>query len=391
MKVTYQSVLPDSREALVRLEPDLRFRARCGACGGPARSAHSKTRKFVRDLDFGESRMNLQVEHRKVYCDVCRGVRVERLDFVDTSQRVTNRLGAYAAQLCHLGLPVTVVADHLGLDPKTVKHFEKTALQAKFGETDYTGLRRLAIDEIAVKKGHRYMTVVLDYDSGRIVWTGAGRETATLDRFFENMPENVRLGIEAVAVDMWEGFIQSVKKWCPAADIVFDLFHVVKAFGKVIDQVRNEEYRKADAAGKAVLKGSKYLLLRRHENLKRHQRVRLHEVLDLNARLSTMYYLKDFLVHLWSYHIPGWAEGALAEWCALAREDGHPALVRFAQMLERHSYGIINHCKHRIHTSKLEGVNNKIKVIKRTAYGFHDLDYFGLKIKQAFPGRESCN
>jgi transposase len=373
------------------LEPDRRFRAHCGACGGPARSIHSRTRKFVRDLDFGAHRMLLQIEHRKVYCDACWGVRVERLDFVDTSQRVTRRLGAYAAELCRLGLPVTTVAKHLDLDPKTVKHFEKAALEARFGATDYTGLKRLAIDEIAVKKGHSYMTVVLDYDSGRVVWTGEGRQTATLDAFFAGMPEDVRAGIEAMAVDMWEPYIQSVKKWCPGADIVFDLFHVLKAFNKVIDDIRNEEYRKADAAGKQVLKGSKYLLLRRGATLRADQRARLKEVLSLNERLNTLYYLKDFLVHIWDYRIPGWAEGAIAEWCGLARADGHPALLRFARTLERYSYGIINHCRHQIHTSKLEGVNNKIKVLKRTAYGFHDQTYFGLKIKQAFPGRESCN
>jgi transposase len=391
MKVAYHSVLPEAGQALVRLEPDQRFRARCGACGEPARSVHSNTRKFVRDLNFAHCRMQLQVEHRKVRCDHCRGVRVERLDFVNTSQRVTNRLGAYAATLCRLGLAVDVVAKHLELDPKTVKHFEVAALQATFAATDYTGLKRVAIDEIAVKKGHHYMTVVLDYDTGRVVWTGKDRQIATLDKFFGEMPETARKGIEAVALDMHEPYIQAVQRWCPQADIVFDLFHVVKAFGKVIDQVRNEEYRKANAAGKEVLKGSKYLLLRRHENLKPEQRGRLKEVLALNERLCTCYYLKDFLVHLWSYHIPGWAEGALAEWCQLAREDGHPALLRFAATLQRYRYGIINHCQHPIHTSKLEGVNNRIKVIKRIAYGFHDLDYFGLKIKQAFPGAESCN
>jgi len=205
------------------------------------------------------------------------------------------------------------------------------------------------------------------------------------------MSESARKGIEAVALDMHEPYIQAVKKWCPQADIVFDLFHVLTAFHKVIDQVRNEEYRNANAAGKAVLKGSKYLLLRRHENLRRDQRGRLKNILALNQRLATCYYLKDFLVHLWSYRAIGWAQRGLAEWCAVAREDGHPALVRFAATLERYSYGIVNHCNHCIHTSKLEGVNNKIKVIKRTAYGFHDLEYFGLKIKQAFPGRESRN
>lgn len=391
MKVTYHNALAEAGQALVRLEPDGRFRPRCGACGEPAGRVHSHTRKMVRDLNFAHCRMQLQVEHRKVYCRACRKVRVEQLDFVDTSQRVTNRLGAYAAELCRLGLPVSVVARHLGLDPKTVKHFEVAALQATFAATDYTGLKRLAIDEIAVKKGHRYMTVVLDYDSGRVVWTGKDRQIATLDKFFGEMPEKARKGIEAVALDMHEPYIQAVQRWCPQADIVFDLFHVLKAFHKVIDQVRNEEYRKANAAGKEVLKGSKYLLLRRYENLKREQRGRLNEVLALNERLNTCYYLKDFLVHLWSYRVIGWAEGALAEWCAIAREDGHPALARFAATLQRYRYGIINHCQHPIHTSKLEGVNNRIKVIKRTAYGFHDLDYFGLKIKQAFPGIQSSN
>ena len=391
MKVADQSISSESGEALVRLEPDRRFRPRCGGCGEPARSVHSRTRKFVRDLDFGDRRMRLHIEHRKVYCDRCLGVRVERLDFVTTSQRVTHRLGAYAAELCRLGLPVTVVAEHLDLDPKTVKHFDKAALTAAFGTTDYRGLKPLAVDEIAVKKGHHYMTVVLDYDTGRVVWTGADRQTATLDRFFENMPEHVRSGIEAVAVDMWDPYIQSVKNWCPAADIVFDLFHVVKAFGKVIDQVRNEEYRRADTTGREVLKGSKYLLLRRRENLKRAQRARLREVLSLNERLNTMYYLKDLLAYIWTYRSRGWADRTIDEWCELARADGHPALGRFARMLERYRYGILNHCDHPIHTSKLEGVNNKIKVIKRTAYGFHDQTYFGLKIKQAFPGHESCN
>ena len=126
----------------------------------------------------------------------------------------------------------------------------------KFGSTDYNGLKRIAIDEIAIKKGHHYMTVVLDYDTGRVVWMGKGRRIATLDVFFGKMPENVRSGIQAVALDMHEPYIQAVAKWCPSADIVFDRFHVVKAFNKVIDDIRNEEFRKADAAGRETLKGS---------------------------------------------------------------------------------------------------------------------------------------
>ena len=331
--------------------------------------------------------MLLQVEYRKIRCQHCCKVRVERLEFVDASARVTHRLAAYAAQLCQAGLSVQAVARHLDLDPKTVKAIDKAVLQAKFGQTIYDGLKRLAIDEIAVKKGHNYMTVVLDYDSGRVVWMGKGRQTATIDGFFEAMPSEVRAGIEAVAIDMWEPYIQAVKRWCPQADTVFDLFHVVKAFNKVIDEIRNEEFRKAGSGLRELLKGSKYLFLKNWGNLKREGRVQLDEILTLNARLTTIYWLKDLLAHIWDYYYPGWAMKMLAEWCAVARQDGHPALVKFAEMLERHQYGIISHCKHQIHTSKLEGVNNKIKVVKRIAYGFHDLEYFALKVKQALPGR----
>jgi len=380
MKVAYHNLVEASRSALVRLEPDERFRPLCHACGGPARTVHSRTRKFVRDLNFADARMMLQVEHRKIWCDACGGVRVEQLDFVDTHQRVTLRLGAYAAELCRLGLSVTAVAEHLDLDPKTVKYFEKAALQKEFGETRYDGLTRLAIDEIAVKKGHQYMTVVLDYDTGRVVWMGRDRQIATLDEFFGKMPESTRQAIVAVALDMWEAYIQAVQRWSPQADIVFDLFHVVKAFNRVIDEIRNEEFRKADPPGRQTLRGTKYLFLKNWGNLKREQKTRLNEILALNARLNTVYWLKDFLAHIWEYHIPGWAEGALAEWCHLARQDGHRALVRFAGRLEHYQYGIINHCKHRLHTSKLEGVNNKIKVMKRMAYGFRDDEFFKLKI-----------
>ena len=391
VKVAYQNTGQESRSALVRLEPDERYKPRCHACGQAARTVHSNTHKFVRDLDFGGFSMMLHVEHRKIWCDHCGGVRVEQLEFVDVGQRITHRLGAYAAQLCRLGLSVTTVADHLGLDPKTVKALDKAVLEAEVGQTSYAGLRRLAIDEIAVRRGHNYMTVVLDYDTGRVVWMGQGRQKITLDEFFRKMPPTVRNCIQAVALDMWEPYIQCVKRWCPNAEIVFDLFHVVKAFNDVIDKIRNEEFRKADRAGRQTLKGSKYLFLKNWGRLKPDQRVRLNDILEMNQRLNIVYWLKDFLAHIWEYHIPGWAEGALAEWRSVAREDGHPSLARFASKLERYQYGIVAHCKHRMHTSLLEGVNNKIKVIKRIAYGFHDLDYFALKVKQAFPGRESSN
>ncbi len=114
------------------------------------------------------------------------------------------------------------------------------------------------------------------------------------------------------------------------------------------------------------------------------QRDQLKELLELNETLNTVMILKDKLKHIWQYRSRTWANKAIDQWCELARSINRPALTSFAKMLERHRYGIVNHCDYPIHTGKIEGVNNKIKVIKRKAYGFHDLRYFTLKIYQAF-------
>ena len=153
----------------------------------------------------------------------------------------------------------------------------------------------------------------------------------------------------------------------------------------MIDKVRNSEYRKASKEDKAVFKGAKYLLLKNRKNIRRQDhRQQLKELLALNEVINTVMILKDKLKHIWTYRSRTWADKALDQWCALARIVKSSFGNRFAKMLERHRYGIINHCDYPIHTGKIEGVNNKIKVIKRKAYGFHDLRYFTLKIYQAF-------
>ncbi len=171
----------------------------------------------------------------------------------------------------------------------------------------------------------------------------------------------------------------------PQAKIVFDLFHVVAAFNRVIDVVRNDEYRKASKEDKGIYKGTKYLLLKNRENLKtQEQRQHLKELLALNETINTVMILKEKLKQIWSYRSIAWASKALDNWCSLAQSLNNRSVNAFIRMLERHRYGILNHCDYPIHTGKLEGVNNKIKVIKRKAYGFHDLRYFSLKIYQAF-------
>jgi transposase len=389
VKVIQQTVHGDGpSSALIRLEPDQRCHPLCHDCGSPATTVHSKGHvRIIRDLNMASAQTTLQVGYRRVWCDHCGGARTERLSFADAGKRVTHRLARYVYDLCKTRT-ITEVARHLDLDPKTVKAIDQHFLEQDFGQTDYGDLRILAVDEISLTRGQDgYMTVVLDYISGRVVWMGQGRKSDTLDSFFAGMTQEQKDGIGAVAMDMWEGFVKSVRNNCPKAKIVFDFFHVVKGYGEVIDEVRRQEFARADADNRDLIKGSRYLLLANSKNLTHEGRVQLKDLLEANKRLNAVYILKDNLKHLYGYKSASWAKAALEQWCELAAEVDHPLMKRFIGRLRYFEYGILNHCLYPIGTSKLEGVNNKIKVIKRKAYGFHDPHYFTLKVKQAFPGK----
>jgi transposase len=219
-----------------------------------------------------------------------------------------------------------------------------------------------------------------------VVWTGEGHDKETLDRFFAGMTAEQKAAIQAVAIDMWDPYINRIRHHCPQAMIVFDLFHIVKGYSRVIDEVRRQEVRQATGPMKNAVKGSRYLLLKNRDNLRPEQADRLDELLHLNENLNSVYVLKDQLKLIYRHkHRPA-AKAALDDWIAMARRIDNYHMAKFIKTLRRFEYGILNHCDFPIGTSRLEGVNNKIKVIKRKAYGFHDPVYFGLKIKQAFPG-----
>lgn len=385
VKITKQAVHhKDASSVLIKFEPDKRYRPLCHACGQVAANVHSHGyRRFIRDLNMANAQTWLHIEYRKVWCNNCEGTRVEQLEFVDASKRVTYRLAQYIYDLCKV-MTVKDVASHLDLDPKTVKEIDKSFLERDFGATDYHKIRIIAIDEIAVRKGHNYMTVIMNYFTGKIIWMGPGRNKETLDSFFGGMTDGQKRAIEAVAMDMWEPYINRIRHHCPDAKIVFDFFHVVQAFGKVIDKVRRDEYINANKDEQKILKGSRYLLLKNEDNLNQDQQDHLKEVLELNSTLNTLYVLKDHLKLIFYYSDGEVVKNTLDAWCMMASHIQHPSVTAFIKRLRFFEYGILNHADYPISTSRLEGANNKIKVIKRKAYGFHDLKYFTLKVKQAF-------
>lgn len=226
------------------------------------------------------------------------------------------------------------------------------------------------------------MTVVLDLESGAIVYVGQGKGAAALDPFWKRLRAS-HARIEAVATDMSAAYIRAVTDHLPDAQLVFDRFHIMKLFNDKLSVLRRELYREAAAGhAKNVLKGTRWLLLRNQENLddEKNEWDRLQEALELNHSLATAYYLKEELRLLWEQESAWSAVGFLDAWCARARASGIRMLCTFADTLENHRKGILAWYSFPISTGPLEGTNNKIKTLTKMAYGFRDEEYFRLKL-----------
>jgi transposase len=211
IKIINQQVLPDVSEARIQVKPDKRFQPICHFCGQKAAGVHSWSQRTVRDLNMATAKVWITCRYRKLFCSHCQHISIEDLDLFHPYLRVTTRLALYIYQLCRF-MTVTEVAKHLGLDWKTVKNIDKLYLEGQYGQPSLDGLRILAVDEISIKKGHRYLTVVLDYISGQVVFVGKDRKAKILKGFFNQMTAAQRKSIEAVVMDMWDPFINAVKK-----------------------------------------------------------------------------------------------------------------------------------------------------------------------------------
>lgn len=361
----------------------------CSGCGRFTDKVHDVEERWVRDLPILDAQTHLLIQRRRAACPHC-GPRVELLPWLEPYARVTTRLAAAVATLCR-ALTIKDAAAYFGLGWDAVKAIHKAHLDRTLNPPDLDGVQEIVMDEFALFKGHRYATVILEPKSRRVLWVGKGRDRESVRPFFELLGKRRCAGVRAVGMDMTAAYAAEVHAHCPAAEIVYDRFHVIAKFGRdVIDPVRTAESRRPehDQAGRRLIKGSRWLLLRNMDTIKKPEdRVRLCDLLAANQNLLTVYLLKDDLKHLWDYRSPRHARRFWQSWKARALESGLDRLKTFARRLEAFIDGIIAHARFPLNTSILEGVNNTIKVIKRTAYGFRDLDYFFLKIRAAFPGK----
>jgi len=341
-------------------------------------------RRQVRDLPLLGYPCVIEMELAQVFISKNER-RMERCDFVDQGRRFTRRFCHMISGLCR-HMSIQAVSRHLGLRWETVKNIDKAYLEETLpalDPTQLTGLAHIGVDEVARAKGHDYMTVVYDMVGGHLIWVETGRTADVFAGFLKQLPDATAAEIKAVAMDMGPAYQKAVRECLPAADIVFDRFHVMQNYSKAIQNQRRIEFRKADRAGKELMKGTHYLLLKNADKLNEQQSDKLQALRENNEHLNTLYVLKEQLQALWSATTYESMAGQLESWCQIADQSNMLYLKKFAKSLRRHCVGICNYAKHKLTSARIEAGNISIGMIRKRARGIRDTEYFKLKIRQS--------
>jgi transposase len=357
-----------------------RERHRCPTCGSADIWDQGSVERTFRTLPIGAKPVQLRLKVPRVICFACDQVQQVKLGFADPKKRYTRAFARYALELSR-HMTIQDVAHHLQVSWDTIKEIQATDLQRRFGKPKLHRLKQIAIDEIAIGKGHHYLTVVLNLLSGAVVFVGDGKGADALTPFWKRL-RRARAKVKAVATDMSPAYIAAVRDNLPGAVHVFDHFHVIKLFNEKLTAFRRQLFGELTAAGQKLLKGTRWLLLKNPENLDptKNEAERLAAALRLNHSLATVYYMKEDLRQIWLQVNKRLARRVLKDWLARARASGIRMLQQFANTLEAHQEGILNYYRYRISTGPLEGTNTKIQAMKRQAYGFRDIEFYKLKI-----------
>lgn len=326
----------------------------------------------------------MEIPIRRVLCNRCGKVKRERLEFLSDNPFYTKRFAYYIGRRCRAS-SIRDVAKEVFLDWHTVKELEKQYMREQLRRTGTPGPKIIGIDEVSIRKGYTYRIVVSDLVRERPIWFGGtDRSEASLDAFYKWLGPRKSKGIKIAVMDMWKPFLKSTKKkgHAPQAAILFDKFHVMRHLGEALDKVRRSEYHRLSGKDRAFVKGQRYTLLSRWENLSLPGRRSLKKLLAANKRLQTAYLLKESFDQLWGYRREGWARRFFDNWKESLKWQRLKPFEKFAAMVERNWSGIAAYCEaeEKFSLGFVEGVNTKIRVIQRRAYGLRDEEYLRLKV-----------
>ena len=311
-------------------------------------------------------------------------MKTETLDWLANNPFYTKRFAFYVGRRCRVA-SIKSVAKELALDWHAVKELEKQYMAAQLAKAGTPVARAIGIDELSIRKGHTYRIIVSDLERKRPIWFGGeNRSEASMDSFYASLGSERSWQINLAVMDMWKPFRKSTLKpeHAPYASILYDKFHVMRHLGEALDAVRKSEYARLSGTSRSYIKGQKYTLLSNRENLTLTGRKSLKKLLGANRRLNTAYLLKETFGQLWDYKSEAWARKFFDNWKASLKWQRLPSYEKFAALVERNWDGIAAYCRpeNKVSLSFVEGLNNKVRVIQRRAYGIRDEEYLRLKV-----------
>jgi len=376
------SVLENGSRILI----GLKSRRKCGicpSCGKRCLSVETEYERTVRDLNLAGTSCFLRFSQKKVQC-TCGYRGPERLDFVAKFRRVTKRMETYVVCLAEK-MSLKDVAEVTGLNWKTIKEIDREYIRALLPDSSKLVITRIAMDEIAIMKGHKYFTIIRDYDTGVVIKTLFGRTYEETAKALASLGKERLTNIRFASLDMWDPFIRAVKEQCPNAELVFDKFHIVKKVNEALDMVRKKEFANADVDERINMKHKRFVILKREENLNRKQKEELQMLMQSNEKLYKAYLLKEQVLSIFDDKTSSFEQikERFEAWFSNILSNQLEEFYAVVDTIRHYFYGVLNYFRYGMTNAIAEGFNTKINIIKRRAYGFRDLEYFMLKIYQS--------
>jgi transposase len=354
---------------------------KCPVCGSLNIVRRGTVERVLHSVPIGSRPVFLHIKVSRVWCKSCNIVRQVNLHIANPMKRYTKKFALLVVELSKK-MSISDLANFLDVSWDLIVDILKDYLNKKYSKPDIANLKYLAIDEISISKGHRYITLVMNLITGNVIYIGDGKGSDSLNQFWDIIGPRRRKKILAVSIDMSKAYISAIKNNLPNSLIIFDHFHVVKMMNEYINKLRRFLYSKATKEEKNVLKGTMWLLLKNPENLseERHESERLQEALTLNEPLSKAYYMKEDLRQIWLQKSKETAAKVLDIWIETGRISDVDILKKMAASLSQHREGVLNWYDHHISSGPMEGLNNKIKALVRQAYGYRNMEFFKLRI-----------
>ena len=353
--------------------------AKCPECGRECSIHDCAPERTWRHLDTMQFTTLIRARTPRANCPA-HGVKTMSVPWAAPQGRFTLLFERFAVEVLLASATVSQACELLGIGWDTAQEIMRRAVERGLERRQLEDLKHLGMDEKSFKRGQSYITLLTDLDESRVLDVVEERTAEAADQLWDTLSSEQKQAVEAVAVDMWEPFIQTIQKQVPDADIVHDKFHVSKYLGEAVDKVRRQEHKELMAQGDQTLKGTRQLWLYNPQNFSPDQAEEFSALKDLQLKVARAWAAKELFSKFWEYQAEGWARRFFKDWFGWVSRSRLTPVVEVAQMLKRHLDNLLTYLKHHITNAVTEGLNSKIQSLKSAARGFRNFRNYRIRI-----------